>query len=103
MEALRAFTCLVTATLGDAHAKQLAQGQQAQAELSAEQALHALQKLAVQQHQQPRVYAAEDNAGVRAVVVGCDVFCSVLRLTSMLNALERVQVLSIVSACPRHP
>lgn len=68
VEALRTLTCLVTATLGDAHAQQLAVGQQAQAELSAEQALDALQKLAVEQ-QHPQAYLAEDKACGRSLAV----------------------------------
>lgn len=71
VEALKAFTCLVTATLGDAHAQQLAVGEQAQAELSAEEALGALQKLALPR-QEPAADPAEDVAGeqgVRAVTV----------------------------------
>ena len=69
VEALKALTSLVTATLGDAHAQQLAVGQQAQAELSVEQALDALQKLAVEQ-QHPQAYPAEDKAGGTSIVSG---------------------------------
>ncbi|KAL3144835.1 hypothetical protein ABBQ38_001942 [Trebouxia sp. C0009 RCD-2024] len=64
VEALKAFTCLVTATLGDAHAQQLAVGEQAQAELSAEEALGALQKLALPR-QEPAADPAEDVAGAQ--------------------------------------
>lgn len=69
VEALQAFTSLVTLTLGDAHAQRLAEGEQAAAELSAVQALDALQKLAVQQPQQPQACAAGAHAGWRAVTV----------------------------------
>lgn len=62
VEALKAFTCLVTATLGDAHAHQLAVGEQAQVELSAEEAFGALQKLALQR-QEPAADPIEDIAG----------------------------------------
>ena len=69
VQALQAFTSLVTLTLGDAHAQRLAEGEQAAAELSAVQALDALQKLAVQRPQEPQASAAGDNAGGRAVSV----------------------------------
>ncbi|KAL3144083.1 hypothetical protein ABBQ32_003877 [Trebouxia sp. C0010 RCD-2024] len=64
VEALKAFTCLVTATLGDAHAHQLAVGEQAQVELSAEEAFGALQKLALQR-QEPAADPIEDIAGAQ--------------------------------------
>ena len=53
VEALQAFTSIVTATLGDVHAQAIAESEQAQAELSAPEALTALSKLAVQQQGRP--------------------------------------------------
>jgi len=53
VEALQAFTSVVTATLGDLHAQAIADSEQAQAELSAQEALTALSKLAVQQQGRP--------------------------------------------------
>ncbi|KAL0037252.1 hypothetical protein WJX79_008456 [Trebouxia sp. C0005] len=48
VEGLQAFTSIVTATLGDLHAQAIAESEQAQAELSAQEALTALSKLAIQ-------------------------------------------------------
>ncbi len=48
VEALQAFTSAVTATLGDLHAQAIAESEQAHAELSTQEALTALSKLAVQ-------------------------------------------------------
>ncbi len=49
VEALQAFTALVTATLADAHAQAIVDAEQVPVELSAQDALTALSKLAVQQ------------------------------------------------------
>ena len=49
VEALQAFTGIVTATLGDAHAQATAEAEQAQAELSPQEALNALSTLALRQ------------------------------------------------------
>lgn len=49
VEALQAFTSIVTATLGDAHAQAAAEAEQAQAELSPQEALSALSMLALRQ------------------------------------------------------
>lgn len=69
VEALKAFTCLVTTALGDAHACNLAEREQAEAELSAEGALTALQKLAVQQCQQPQAHGTKAEAGGNSLPV----------------------------------
>ena len=53
VEALQAFTSVVTATLGDLHAQAIADSEQAQAELSAQEALTALSNLAIPQQGRP--------------------------------------------------
>ena len=62
VEAIKGFTCLVTTTLGDAQAQQLAGGEQAEAELSAEEALEALQRLTLPRREPP-ADPAEDTPG----------------------------------------
>ena len=62
VEAIQAFTCIVTATLGDAHAQAMAQAEQAQAHLSAQEALNALQKLVTQHRGHPAVVSQGGNA-----------------------------------------
>ncbi|DBA77508.1 hypothetical protein WJX77_009976 [Trebouxia sp. C0004] len=66
VEALQAFTSVVTATLGDLHAQVIAESEQAQAELSAQQALTALSKLAMQQQGRP-IMMSESKQEVQQV------------------------------------
>lgn len=66
VEALQAFTSVVTATLGDLHAQAIAESEQAQAELSAQEALSALSKLAMQQQGRPTPIS-ESKQGTESV------------------------------------
>ncbi|KAL0049229.1 hypothetical protein WJX82_009193 [Trebouxia sp. C0006] len=61
VEALQAFTSVVTATLGDLHAKAVAESEQPQAELSAQEALTALSKLAIQRQGHPTPTAESEQ------------------------------------------
>lgn len=105
-EALRAFTCLVTTTLGDSHAQQHAVAEQAlSAHLSAEEALNALQKLALQQ-QEPAAGPAEEAAGEGTVIVSQYV-ASLLAWLPLVHGdhtwvIPDVSSEHTLSACPRH-
>jgi len=61
VEALQAFTSIVTATLGDLHAQAIAESEQAQAELSAQEALTALSKLAIQRQGRPTPFPESEQ------------------------------------------
>ncbi len=66
LEALQAFTSVVTATLGDLHAKAVAESEQPQAELSAQEALTALSKLVQRQgHPTPTAESEQGTASMK--------------------------------------